>query len=263
MARCVWALTEADIVEHISLSSEPSAKTWLFSMIETMKADDLTRMLVTLWAIWHAKRKAIHEEIFQSPMATIGFVNRFLVDIEAGAEVKNSKKGSNTTSGRKSSWIAPPVGRAKINVDAAVARSVDRGAVAAVCRSRDGTFMGAAATVYDGISHPGTLEALACREALDVAADLLLGPILVASDCLEVVKGLHEENAGVFGIILREVKDRSKRRGNTTFIHERREANVEAHRLARFASSLPVGRHVWLTEPPVGLNMPVTLNFSE
>jgi hypothetical protein len=68
MARCVWALTEADIVEHISLSSEPSAKTWLFSMIETMKADDLTRMLVTLWAIWHAKRKAIHEEIYQSPM---------------------------------------------------------------------------------------------------------------------------------------------------------------------------------------------------
>jgi hypothetical protein len=61
-------------------------------MIETMKADDLTRMLVTLWAIWHAKRKAIHEEIFQSPMATIGFVNRFLVDIDAGAEVKTARK---------------------------------------------------------------------------------------------------------------------------------------------------------------------------
>ncbi|KAK1648137.1 hypothetical protein QYE76_065942 [Lolium multiflorum] len=106
------------------------------------------------------------------------------------------------------------------------------------------------------------LEALACREALDVAADLLLGPILVASDCLEVVKGLHEENVGV-GIILREFKDRARRQGDTTFKHESREANVEAYRLARFASSLPVGRHVWLTEPPVDLNMPVTLNFSE
>jgi hypothetical protein len=93
----------------------------------------------------------------------------------------------------------------------------------------------------------------------DVAADLLLDPILIASDCLEVVKGLREENDGVSGIILQEIKDRAKMRGETTFNHEKREANVEAHRLARFASSLPVSRHVWF----VGLNMSITLNFSK
>jgi hypothetical protein len=126
-----------------------------------------------------------------------------------------------------------------------------------VYHSSDGTFLGASATVYDGISHPGILEALTCREALDAAANLLLGLILVASDCLEVVKGLHEENSGVLGIILREIKDRPKISGDTTFSHERREANVEAHRLARFASSLPVGRHVWFT---VGLKLLTFLN---
>jgi hypothetical protein len=51
MARCVWALTDEDISEHISLSTEPSAKQWLFSMFESMKHEDLTKMLVTLWAI--------------------------------------------------------------------------------------------------------------------------------------------------------------------------------------------------------------------
>jgi hypothetical protein len=64
MARCVWALTDDDIVEHISSSTEPSVRNWLFAMMETMKTEDLTRMLVTLWVIWHAKKKAIHEEIY-------------------------------------------------------------------------------------------------------------------------------------------------------------------------------------------------------
>jgi hypothetical protein len=62
--------------------SEPTAKRWIFTMIESMKEVDLIRMVVTLWAIWHAKQKAVHEDIFQSSMATVGFVNRFLVDLE-------------------------------------------------------------------------------------------------------------------------------------------------------------------------------------
>jgi hypothetical protein len=157
--------------------------------------------------------------------------------------------------------MAPPVGCTKVNVDAAVTRSSARGVVAAVCWSRDGVYAGASAMVYDGITYPGTLEALACREALDVADDLMLGPVHVASDCLEVVKGLYTENLGVFRSILTEIKDRSRFRGGTNFIHERREFNFEAHNLVKMASTLSVGRHVWLLEPPDGLNMLVILNL--
>jgi hypothetical protein len=81
LARCVWALSAEDITDHISLSTEPVVRQWLFSMIETMNKDDLIQMLVMMWEIWHAKRKAIHEEIFHSPMATIAFVNKFLGDL--------------------------------------------------------------------------------------------------------------------------------------------------------------------------------------
>jgi hypothetical protein len=179
-------------------------------MIDTMKREDLTRMLVTLWAIWHAKRKAIHEEVYQSPMATVAFVDRFLTNLDAGG-VRTSDNPSKVhgTTGR-GRWLAPPAGSMKVNVDAAVSKSLAKGAVGVVCRSGDGQFRGASAVVYEGISHPGTLEALACREALDVAEDLLFGPIYVASDCLEVVKGLGSENLGVFGSILKEIKDRSR-----------------------------------------------------
>jgi hypothetical protein len=96
-------------------------------MIESMKKDDLIRMLVTLWAIWHAKRKAVHEEIFQSPMATIAFVNKFLGDLgETSLQGERARGRTRPKTGRKK-WLAPPAGRSKINVDVAVAKSTPKG----------------------------------------------------------------------------------------------------------------------------------------
>jgi hypothetical protein len=57
---------------------EVNAKHWLFFMMETLPHDQFTRMCVTLWVIWSSRRKAIHEEIFQSPISTNGFINTYL-----------------------------------------------------------------------------------------------------------------------------------------------------------------------------------------
>jgi hypothetical protein len=46
-----------------------------------------------------------------------------------------------------------------------------------------------------------------------------------------------------------------------SFHHEKREFNVEAHRPARMALTLPAGRYLWLVEPLAGLNMHATLNL--
>ena len=110
LARCVWALTKEDITEHISLSAEQTPRQWLFSMIETMEKDDLIQMLVTLWAIWHAKRKAVHEEIFQSPMATKGFVDRFLDDLAATPAQVQEQRSRRPAAARRVAWIPSPPG---------------------------------------------------------------------------------------------------------------------------------------------------------
>jgi hypothetical protein len=247
-------MSEPDIADHVALSSEPSAKLWLFLMIETMKEVDLVRMVVTLWAIWHAKRKAVHEDIFQSPMATMGFVNRFLADLELSRPAKQPKKVHSPSPIRSAvRWLGLPAGKTKINTDAAIAKTKARGAVGVVCRSEGGVFLGALAVVFDGVTNPGSLEALACREGLALADDLGIGPLHLATDCLNVVQGLRDGDMGEYSSILLEIRSMASLRGGTTFGHERREFNEEAHRLARFASSLPVGRYVWLLEPPIEL----------
>ena len=52
------------------------------------------------------------------------------------------------------------------------------------------TYLGGSATVFAGIDDPGTLEALACREALMLANDLQLDNLKIASDCKTVIEDI-------------------------------------------------------------------------
>jgi hypothetical protein len=75
MAACVWALADNLMVEHIQSVIKPNARCWLFNLMETLPHAQFTRIAITLWAIWTSRRKAIHEDIFQSPLSTHTFVN--------------------------------------------------------------------------------------------------------------------------------------------------------------------------------------------
>jgi hypothetical protein len=111
-------------------TTEPDAKQWLFSMISYLKHEELTRCLVTLWEVWFARRKAIHEDIYQSPLTTHAFVESFLRDL-ALTEERNKKSLHPRGPEPEKKWLAPPQGFAKINVDAAVKKTGGAGVVAA------------------------------------------------------------------------------------------------------------------------------------
>jgi ribonuclease HI len=242
MARSVWALAPDGIMEHMERTTEPDAKQWLFAMIASLRHEELIRCLVTIWAIWYARRKAIHEDVFQSPLSTHLFVESFIRELE----IVDKKKLTAPSLGPKATpkkWVAPMTGHAKINVDAAVRKNENFGAAAAVCRSEDGVFLGASAQVIHGMSDPGTLEAIACREALALARDLALNHIHVASDCLEVISSLEGVNLGRFSAVLEEIKGTASDFVSAKFCHESRASNFEAHSLARSSVYLNSGRH--------------------
>ena len=154
---------------------------------------------------WYACRRLIHDGEEQSPLSTYMFVRRFLEDLSqtpkpAGGQPKKYPK----VDGPK--WLAPPGGYAKLNADAAVAKTGVGSALGVVCRSETGQFMGASALTLSGDYSPATLEAMACREALALAQDLDLRKICVASDCLEVINNLHQPYFGVYGGVTMEIK---------------------------------------------------------
>ncbi|KAI5020283.1 hypothetical protein ZWY2020_045171 [Hordeum vulgare] len=245
MARCVWALAEPQLLEHMLATAEPDAKSWMFTMFSSVSEKELLRMTVTLWAIWAARRRLIHEGEHQSPLSTHLFVNRYIDEIEAIDRLNiKTVRQQPTTQGPPRRWNPPPSGCVKINVDGATCRMPPIGAVSAVCRDGQGKYLGSSAIVFHGLNDPQILETLACREALALGRDLLLQRIAIASDCLQAIKDINSDTNGITTPIIREIKDGSNDFQTISFSHEGHVLNTEAHSLARHALHLGEGRHV-------------------
>jgi hypothetical protein len=204
MARCVWALVDEEVTEHISINNCGNAKDWLFFLIDTLSHEKFTKVIITLWAIWGARRKAIHEEIFQSPLTVYGFITNYLAELNQIQTINNPRLQVPAVP-PAAPWIAPPSSAVKVNVDAAVSKYGNRGVVAAICRDEHGAFLGASVLAVQGIADPATLEAIACREGLALCSDLHVNRIILASDCLEVVNAIKEGSRGSYFSVLCEI----------------------------------------------------------
>lgn len=54
-------------------------KPWLYDMLDQLLHVEAVKVMVALWTVWWAKRKAVHENEFQSPMSSFLFIQNFLM----------------------------------------------------------------------------------------------------------------------------------------------------------------------------------------
>ena len=119
MYRCVWALSDENIVSKMTASTEPSAKNWLFELHESLDHASFSRMIVTLWVVWYARRKAIYESLFQNPHQTISFVDSYLQELHQAIACEPRLQGQAAREQQRR-WIPPPPGSHKITMDRAL-----------------------------------------------------------------------------------------------------------------------------------------------
>ena len=124
------------------------------------------------------------------------------------------------------------------------------GAAAAICRDKDGHYLGASAVSIDGLVGAASLEARACSEALALARDLNVTHAMIASDCLQVVMDLNGGTFSSYSLVIDEIKESMSDFVKISFCYECREANLEAHAIAKAASAFPSGRRLWLGTLP-------------
>jgi hypothetical protein len=156
MARVVWSLEEDEVFEHLLVDGTDDPKLWLVSLCDNMSPASFIRVLTTLWTIWWARRRAIHENEYQSPLSTHHFINRFIEDLGLMEKMPGAVKPHPRVGAK---WIPPSEGFTKINADGAVAKTRNRGSAATVYRDDRGYFQGASVIVFEGVTDPATLEA--------------------------------------------------------------------------------------------------------
>jgi hypothetical protein len=82
MAASVWAMREDDLVLPLFSDETENPRQWLFSLSKSLNQEQFVQMLVTLWAIWWARRKYIHEGEQQPPLSTHLFIQRYLDELK-------------------------------------------------------------------------------------------------------------------------------------------------------------------------------------
>lgn len=185
-------------------------------------------VVVTKCAICHALRKAIHEEIYQSPLSTHAFVENFLVDV--GLAEKRTKRHIPVAR-----WTPPLTASLKTDADVALSKTKHSDSPAAIIRDGNGAFLGASTVFHEGITHLAILEALACREGPALAADLGARRFVLSSNCYEVVRAMNEGSMEVFGHVVREIKQMTRSLESVIFQYEERRLNVDVLYLAKSA----------------------------
>lgn len=127
----------------------------------------------------------------------------------------------------------------KVNTDAAYDQANRNGATACVLRDESGGVREAQAKWYEHVFDVCTMEAMACRDGIQVAADAGYQCLHVETDCLEFVQlwRRKESQLSIAGSVIAEIVNLSNGFQDFSISYVSRNCNKIAHVLAKQVTS--------------------------
>ena len=113
ISRCVWAQLDEEVIEVIATLCISDPMHWVSFMCSNVSQADGIRILVTCWAIWQARRKAIFDGIFQSPLSIMAIINRVIDELKIVEGFQRIEKGLSQPRAKSTYWIPPGSGHAR------------------------------------------------------------------------------------------------------------------------------------------------------
>ncbi|KAI5337026.1 hypothetical protein L3X38_016295 [Prunus dulcis] len=147
------------------------------------------------------------------------------------------RRESNIVIEKASKWSHPPVGKFKLNVDAAYIPDTGVGGIGAVIRNEKGEVMVATALPLHTATSPKHAEIMAPQFGLNFAWDAGFSSILVESDSQAVVNNLNtdEESFAPKGHLIDDIKRSLQQLENVTVSFIPSGCNQVVHILAKHA----------------------------
>ncbi|KAJ1439438.1 Ribonuclease H-like superfamily [Sesbania bispinosa] len=139
----------------------------------------------------------------------------------------------------------------KMNTGVAAINSFCWG-VGVIIRDPEGAVLAAETTHIQCGNDSSVAEAMGIRFGIRLAIDLLFLQLEIESDSLEVISCIHKgakDPSPPISLIARDCISLSGQLHGARFIHTRRQGNIAAHQLAKFACSQSADL-VWIEEVP-------------
>ncbi|KAH9649551.1 rnase h domain-containing protein [Citrus sinensis] len=182
-ARQMWKLTPYYAEMNVLINQD------LLSMMKELEKskskEELQRIIALCWAAWYSRNRSIFENVEQDPHITVAKAD---ATVEAYARVKMGKilAAASNTPEKSSSWLPPPQGLFKANVDAAINEEKRKAGLGVVIRDSNGEVIAAAVNRTPFYGNVAQAEAAAVNFGIQIAMEADLLPLTVETDCKEV-----------------------------------------------------------------------------
>ncbi|KAM6574232.1 hypothetical protein CsatA_022559 [Cannabis sativa] len=258
-AKEVWHLSLLNL--NFKLAATSSPEEFLLYVSANTSTQEFEQFLTICWSIWYERNAEYHGKLPKLAAAILVFATEYLLKyqiVHASSLTSGSTAVTNThpanitpVASLADPWIAPPVGKLKLNTDAACDRSNKLIGIGAVLRDSNGYIKAALSKSILGCFKPKEMEATALALTLQWLISLGLTVDFIETDSLLVVQGLKAsyDCNSAFHTMLKDVNYLVSFFPRAQVTHVRRSANTYAHVLAKFALTVDTDCS-WLEEFP-------------
>ena len=139
----------------------------------------------------------------------------------------------------------------KVNFDAAMFREAHLAGISVVVQDWRGEFVGALSSSMLLTHSVVEMEALACRKAIEFAAEIGLQRVIFEGDSAMVINALNQNNVGLssYSVVIEDIRSLALVFESCVFAHTSRVCNSVADAIAKKAKAFRSAL-VWLNGPP-------------
>ncbi|XP_058222863.1 uncharacterized protein LOC131332577 [Rhododendron vialii] len=261
---CPVCGSNQESVVHILCNCPLAVQAWRLSPLhdQSNKEWRMSVAAVLMWYIWKCRNRALFDHKLALPGVVCKWAMEYLQEF-LSAKSLNPLNIVSSGKGAANSWIKPPDGIFKINVDGSWKKDMGKGGYGIVVRDYRGLFVVASVGFSKWCASSLVVEALAIRQSVHLGFQLGLGSIFVESDAQLLVKMLNGQvttNQEV-EIIIHDIQALSKNFQCYGFSFVRRTGNSVAYVLASKGLS-GSGYSLWTESPPLWLLGPLSRDGS-
>ncbi|PPD97595.1 hypothetical protein GOBAR_DD05379 [Gossypium barbadense] len=132
-AKDVWVMLGYPL--HV-VSAQMDFHEWLSWILKIHHTTKHNEICVTMWAIWFARNRMVHEGTNQSVREIVSFICNYCVELVSMIHTNNG-----VVSDVQVRWSLPPAGVVKINVDAGFRLNQKKAAAGVVIRDENGEIL--------------------------------------------------------------------------------------------------------------------------